>query len=283
MLKMNYLHDRRKKEKRTAYLPLIIGVMVIVVLFGVSFLYKGSSSVVLGITRPLWSLRMAFKEKIHSYGVYFSSKKALLKEVDMLRAENTKYTLSMIDRNALNDENIKLKEILNRKKDISTLLGVVIARPGQSLYDTLIVDVGRNHNVVVGAKVFVEGETLVGYVEEVFDKTAKVVLYSAPGQTVSALSSPGDIPLSMKGRGGGNFEIELPRDVELPVGSSVVYPEIHPYILGIVGDVTFDPRDPFQTVLVSLPINIQHIKFVEIEIGADSRGLDAEVRGLDAD
>ncbi|MDQ5950013.1 MAG: rod shape-determining protein MreC, partial [Patescibacteria group bacterium] len=110
-----------------------------------------------------------------------------------------------------------------------------------------------------------------------------VVLYSAPGQTVSALSSPGDIPLSMKGRGGGNFEIELPRDVELPVGSSVVYPEIHPYILGIVGDVTFDPRDPFQTVLVSLPINIQHIKFVEIEIGADKSQIETDETPINTD
>lgn len=262
---MNYLHDRRNKEKKTAFLPLVIGVVVIGLLFGVGFFYKGTSSTLLGITRPLWSLRISFKEKIHSYGVYFASKKSLQSEVDLLRAENTKYRLSTIDRNALNDENIKLKEILSRTKDMKTLLGVVIARPGQSLYDTLIVDVGRDHNLVVGAKVFVDGQTLVGYVEEIYDKTAKIALYSAPGQTIDAQSSPGDIPLIMKGRGGGNFEIELPRDIDLPVGSSVVFPGIHPYILGMVGDVTFDPRDPFQTVLVSLPINIQHIKFVEIE------------------
>ncbi len=265
MPKMNYLHDKRKKEKKTAFLPLVILVVVIGLLFGIGFLYKKTSSTMLGIARPLWSLRSAFKEKIYSYRVHFSSKKELQKQVDMLRIENAQFKLAVVDRNALNDENTKLKEILNRKKDIQVLLGVVLARPYQSLYDTLIVDVGRDHNLVVGAKVFVEGETLVGYVEEVYDKTAKVALYSAPGQVIDALSSPLDLPLSMKGRGGGNFEIELPRDVELAIGSSVVFPGIHPYILGIVGDVTFDPRDPFQTVLVSLPINIQNIKFVEIE------------------
>lgn len=262
---MNYLHDRRKKEKRVALAPIVIGVVVISLIFGIHFLYKSTSSMALGIARPLWSLKNAFQQKIHSYGAYFASKKQLQSELDQLKEENTKFKLEVIDRNALNDENTKLKELLNRKKDISTTLGVVIARPGQSLYDTLIVDVGRDHGLVVGARVFVEGETLIGYVEEVYEKTVKVAMYSAPGQNTDALSSQSNIPVSLKGRGGGNFEIELPRDVELPVGSSIVHLGIHPYILGIVGDVTFDPRDPFQTVLVSLPVNIQHIKFVEIE------------------
>ncbi len=265
MHKMNYLQDKRSKEKKTALLPLVVVVVILAIVFGVRFVYKGTSSVAIGLARPLWELRGSFVEKIHSYRSYFVSKKELAKEVDVLHIENTKLKLDVIDRNALNDENTKLKEIMSRKKDINTLLGVVIARPGQSLYDTLIVDVGHDHNLMVGAKVFVEGETLIGYVEEVYDKTAKVALYSAPGQIVEALSSPGDVPLSMKGRGGGNFEIELPRDIELSLGSSVVFAGIHPYVLGIVGDVTFDPRDPFQSVLVSLPINIQHIKFVEIE------------------
>lgn len=262
---MNYLHDRRNKEKRIAFLPLVIGVVVVGLLFGIGFLYKGTSSFLLGISRPLWSVRDVFKNKFHSYGSYFSSKKQLQIEIDQLREENIKFKLSVVDRNALNDENSKLKEILGRTKEVNTLLGVVIARPGQSLYDTLIVDVGNDSNLKAGARVFVEGTMVIGYVEEVYGKTAKIAMYSAPGQVSEALSSPANIPLKLIGRGGGNFEIELPRDIELPVGTSIVSSTIHPYVLGVVGDVTFDPRDPFQTVLVSLPINIQHIKFVEIE------------------
>ncbi len=262
---MNYLHDRRNKEKKTAYLPLLIGVVVVALLFGVTFMYKKSSSLVIGVARPVWSFKNAFNEKVHSYRAYFASKKQLQNEIDQLRTENMNFKLNVVDRNALNDENIKLKELMNRKKDIETVLGVVIARPGQSLYDTLIVDIGNDHSIAVGAKVFVEGGTIIGYIEEVFDKTAKVAMYSAPGQVIDALSSPSNVPVSMKGRGGGNFEIELPRDVDLPVGTSIVFPGIHPYVLGLVGDVTFDPRDPFQTVLVSLPVNVQQIKFVEIE------------------
>lgn len=262
---MNYLHDRRNKEKKISFLPFVIALVVIGLLFGVGFLYKSTSSLSLGVARPLWNLKSAIVSKVDSYGAYFASKKQLQKEVEMLRAENTKFKLDVVDRNALNDENIKLKELFSRKKDIQTILGVVIARPGQSLYDSLIVDVGSDHGILTGSRVFVEGQTLVGYVDAVYEKTIKVAMYSAPGQVVDAIASPSNIPLSMKGRGGGNFEIELPRDVDLQVGTSIVFPGIHPYILGLVGDVTFDPRDPFQTVLVSLPINIQHIKFVEIE------------------
>ena len=69
----------------------------------------------------------------------------------------------------------------------------------------------------------------------------------------------------MIGRGGGNFEMILPRDFILEKGTEVVLPVITPYTLGIVQTILSDPRDSFQKALLASPVNIFELKFVEVE------------------
>ena len=58
----------------------------------------------------------------------------------------------------------------------------------------------------------------------------------------------------------------LPRDFVLEKGTEVVLPGITPYVIGIVQTIISDPRDSFQKALLSSPVNIQEIKFVEVEL-----------------
>jgi hypothetical protein len=74
-----------------------------------------------------------------------------------------------------------------------------------------------------------------------------------------------DIYAPAAGRGGGNFEMTLPRDIKIDAGTDIVIPGITPYVLGVVQDIVSDPRDPFQKLLLASPINIQELKFVQIE------------------
>ena len=67
-------------------------------------------------------------------------------------------------------------------------------------------------------------------------------------------------------RGGGNFEMILPRDFILERGSVVTLPGIFPYVVAIVDTIISDPRDSFAKILLTSPINIQELKFVEVII-----------------
>ena len=49
-------------------------------------------------------------------------------------------------------------------------------------------------------------------------------------------------------------------------GDEVVLPGITPYVLGIMETTISDPRDPFAKTLLTSPVNIQELKFVEVEI-----------------
>ena len=58
----------------------------------------------------------------------------------------------------------------------------------------------------------------------------------------------------------------MPRDFTLQKGDQVTLPGLTPYSVGIVETILSDARDPFQKALLTSPVNIQQIKFVEVEV-----------------
>ncbi|MGH7249772.1 MAG: hypothetical protein ACREGC_02255, partial [Minisyncoccia bacterium] len=77
-------------------------------------------------------------------------------------------------------------------------------------------------------------------------------------------SQSGNIFMEVIGRGGGNFEMTLPKDVTLQKGDPVVLPGINPYVLAVTQSIISDPRDPFTKALLTSPVNIQELKFVQV-------------------
>ena len=103
---------------------------------------------------------------------------------------------------------------------------------------------------------------------------SKVVLFSSSGEKTEVVISLGQNPVSgsnknifmdLVGRGGGNFEMVLPRDFTLTKDDKVVLPGISSYVVASVESTISDPRDPFMKALLVSPVNIQDLKFVEVE------------------
>ena len=67
------------------------------------------------------------------------------------------------------------------------------------------------------------------------------------------------------GRGGSNFEINVPHDLSVPNGSFVVAPHIGSKIIAIVADIVSDPHDPMNKIILKSPVNIQDLKWVQIQ------------------
>jgi hypothetical protein len=57
----------------------------------------------------------------------------------------------------------------------------------------------------------------------------------------------------------------MPKDLTMQKGDQVVLPGINPYVLAIAQTIISDPRDPFNKMLLTSPVNIQELKFVEVE------------------
>lgn len=261
---MSYLLDKKTKEKKFFRTTLWVVLFVILFYFRTS-IWNSFSYVTGGIFRPVLVLGNSLGNKFKNLGAYFNFKNSLSAENENLKSQILESEADRANYTAVVAENISLKEMLGRKNEKTPMiLSAILAKPNQSPYDTIVIDVGVKQGIEIGAKVFAWGDIPIGRVETVNENSSKVVLFSNPGEKTQAVL-PKDIFLELIGRGGGNFEMILPRDLVLQKGEQVTLPGIHPYTLAVVETIISDPRDPFTKALLRSPVNIQNLKFVEVE------------------
>jgi len=268
---MSYLLDKREKRKKILKLLGLVLALVIFVYFR-NPIFGGLAYVAQIIFRPFLSAGGSVGGKVSSWGGYFQFKKSLQNENEDLKLKLSEMEAKIANWSILSDENIKLKEILGRSENRELILAAILAKPDRSPYDTLVIDAGREDlpagkaGLEVGDIVFAFGDTPIGKIAEVYPNSSKVILFSSPGEKTEVLISGKDIFMQVVGRGGGNFEMTLPRDFVLEKGTEVQLPGLVPHVLATVVEILSDPRDAFQKALLVAPVNVQELKFVEIEL-----------------
>ena len=262
---MSYLLDKKIKNKKNLKIALSVVILFCLFFFRIG-IFNGFSSISQKIFRPVLITGNNLGDKFKSFGAYFVWKSYLYEQNQKLQAQVDFNNARNSNYDSVVAENINIKEILNRKDPkVSMVLSVILAKPNQSVYDTLIIDTGIKQGVKVGDIVFALGNVPIGRVDIVYENSAKVILFSNAGETTEAVMSGKNIFMELVGRGGGNFEIIMPKDFTMQKGDQVVLPGINPYVLGIVQTIISDPRDPFNKALLTSPVNIQELKFVEVE------------------
>ncbi len=254
--------DKRKKNiKRTTFFVLLI--CLVYVLF-MSPLTPSFSGYFHRVAQPVWNFSTKAQEWLSPSLSYFSSRRELYIENKELKEQLNAMSARIADRSLLYHENVILKEHLGRyEKEPERIFAVVLAKPDMTPYDTLIIDVGKDDDISVGDLIVVENVVL-GEVAETYQTSSKVRLYSSHGERVTVFIGDNAIGAEAQGLGGGNFEIELPRNVDVFVGDSIYIPEFHPQILGIVEHISSDPNDTFERILFRSPVNLFSLRFVDV-------------------
>lgn len=261
---MSYLLN--KKIKRKKFLYILISIFILLVLFYFrSGIFSGLSYVSHAVFRSVLIFGNNVGEKLSNASSFLYSKKSLLLENESLKSQLNEISARVSNYNSILDENIKIKEILGRASGKAMTLAGILSKPNQSVYDTLIIDAGTNQNIFAGQRVFAFGNAPIGRIAEVYSNSSKVILFSNPGEKTDVIIPGKNIFMQVIGRGGGNFEMILPRDLILENGTEIALPGIAPYVLGTVATIISDPRDSFQKALLVSPVNIQELKFVEVE------------------
>ena len=262
---MSYLLDKKTKRNNFIKILLIVIVLFILIYFRAS-IFRALSSVSQTVFRPVLLLGNSVGNKFKGTSSFLYSKKSLYLQNENLKSELRELEARISNYNSILDENIKIKEILCRKNEkVILVLAGILSRPNQSPYDTLLIDAGTRQGITEGNLVFAHGNVPIGRVALVYPNSSKVILFSTPSEKTDVLISGKDIFMQLIGRGGGNFEMILLRDFSLERGTEVVLPGITPYVVGVVETIISDPRDSFQKVLLRSPVNIQELKFVEVQ------------------
>lgn len=270
---MSYLQN--KKIKQVKIFKIASGAILLAILFFARAPIFDALSYSSGeIFRPVLSAGRGIGSWGRGLSAYFLSKKFLLKENESLQNELAELDLRMANYDVLVQENESLKNILARApSDRRFILAAILAKPNQSPYDTLLLDIGEKDGVSSGSLVFARGYIPIGRIESVSPNTAKAVLFSSPGEKTQAvipisllLAERRDLFWELVGRGGGNFELLLPRDFILNKGDIATLPGLSNEAVAVTETILSDPRDPFKKALLKSPVNIQEIKFVQVEL-----------------
>lgn len=261
---MNYLLDKKNKKRKYRNISLGVVILLLFIFFGAS-IFNTSASFSNTVFKPVITLGNNIRDNFNNMNFYFQSKKALTKENENLKIELENQSLKILELEYLEEENIRLKSILDKiPKSGDFVLSTIISKPNQSLYDTLVIDKGRDEEVSVGDLVFANGNIPIGKISEVFDTSSKVTLFSTSREKTDVVIGSTGLYMQAIGRGGGNFEIILPRDFVLEKGTKITIPSMDYALLGQVATIVSDPRDSYQKALVVSPINIQQLKFVQV-------------------
>ena len=189
-------------------------------------------------------------------------KKTLVHKVVELQTTLASYDARLATLDLLQAENDALKRELGRAEHPKGVLAHVVTLPNRSLYDTFTIDAGSAQNIREGQIAYAFDSIALGTISAVADDHATVTLFSAPGRETTGSANGSNIAVTMIGRGGGEYEVRMPRDVQFAVGGMIAHQTVQTAVLAQIERIATDPRDPFQRLIAKAPVNLQALKWV---------------------
>ena len=256
-MKVNYLPRNNSKGP---YLKRIL-VLVSVFVFGAVF-FSIFDQAIIALAVPVWRADNILARSLRSGVDLFQTKRTLVAENATLRERLSSLEMELL---AISQESVSESTLLalaGRGEKQDNLVVAVLAHPPQTPYDVIIVDAGSNHSVALDWKAYLPEGPALGVVSEVFSNKARVKLFSAVGEETNAVLERSSLPVTLVGRGGGDFKLIIPRDVNVEKGDKIFSPEIDSHLLAIVEEVSLEPTDSFKEVLAKSPTNVFTLRLV---------------------
>ena len=218
---------------------------------------------VIYFTKPLVSLKNKTYSFVKNFYFVFQDKKDLENQNIVLRQKLIELELRDDFFEILETENKELKEVLSFKKEKSLMLASILLRPSYGIYNSLVVDVGSKHGVKEGMLVTAFGNVLLGHIYEAAPNISRVKLISSPEEEANVFIGNRVSAIAV-GLGGENMVVDLPTNIDINIGDSVVSLDTNSLFLGVVEELIQEPTSPFQKIIFRLPVNIQELRHVYI-------------------
>jgi cell shape-determining protein MreC len=267
-----FRHDNERRARRNRYIKIVAISTLALIIFRTPVAHVASAGLAV-IARPLLVLQNSVLDKTYSTTAYFESKSVLAAENRRLNDVLASISLHAYKVDVLETENIALKEELGRHPAHDALLARVLATPGQSPFDTLIIDVGKDEGATLGARVSADGDIALGEISTLYGKSALVTLYSSSGYELPVTVGTTSIPATAYGVGGGNFRIVLPRGLPVSMGDMIEIPALTPEFAGVVRAIQKPTGGSLQEIFFQWPMNIETLRFVYVRTAGTSTRL----------
>lgn len=262
---MSYVLRSKNREGRKIFKVFLWTLIIVLFFAGTGFFAPTFfSGLFIKIATPLWSLGNAVQNEASVNLGFFRSKEVLVLENKALKDALAETQIKLLAYDVLKQEHETLKDLLGRSTPQGFILAGVLVRPPQTPYDNIIVDVGFQGGVRVGDMVLASDSVILGTVLEVYERSAKVELFSTAGKKTQAFISRTSAPVELTGRGGGDFGVSIPREVSITPEDKFVIAGASGFLLAHIKTIDSKPTDSFQNVLAESPANMLGIRFVTI-------------------
>lgn len=264
---MNYLLKNNRREK--GVLKQILLACAVMIVAGIFYFFAPNfvNNTIFKIARPVWNAEHYIVGQFAKISALITDKERLAKLNATLEQKLEEAEVALQSLDYYKRENEQLKLLLGRNSGEKRTLANIMAKPNQSVYDTLLLDAGLQEKIAVGDLVLA-GDFVLGSIREVYANHSKAVLLSAPGEISRVLIGEEDISAEALGRGAGNFILKLPKEINVTVGDLVRLPGLNPKFFGVVLDVEQTVTSTFQSILFRMPVNINNLRWVEIVKGS---------------
>ncbi len=193
----------------------------------------------------------------------FATRAALIAENEELHDALARRAEEDTRATALRVENEELRALAQLTAEEETgLSAAVLSSFATSPYGTFVIGAGARYGLREGAVVLTPGGFVLGTVISVQDRTATVESLFAPGKEIEAAIN--DVPILLKGRGGGNARGEAPREAPLRVGDVVTIPHLESRPAGLVMELDSASSSAAATLFIRTPTNLDTLRFVYV-------------------
>ncbi|MHB1330814.1 MAG: rod shape-determining protein MreC [Minisyncoccota bacterium] len=221
-------------------------------------------STLVSVVSPIWNGQNFVALGVKNLMSLVKNKYELVEENTALKERLISYEATLLALRTLEGTQLEILEIFGRRDDSNFIAAGVLVHPPETPYDIIIIDAGDNDGVEEGAMVSLPEGGALGRVTEVYGNQSKVELYSGSGVETNAYLERHSVSIKLVGRGGGSFELELPRDIEVEPGDRILLPGIESELVGVVSEVVLEPTDSTKKVIVRGVGNINNVRFVAI-------------------
>ncbi|MEK7650543.1 MAG: hypothetical protein AAB364_01575 [Patescibacteria group bacterium] len=266
----NRRQDNGRREKSLKLTLGLIAVLVVLVFAGAG-IHQLGAGVATSVARPFWNIGTNVASIWQGFTVAFADKNKLILENQDLQLKLASANLLATQSEQLQKDNESLRasagKILEQNKStqlIARSLGAEHSGP----FDVLTLDLGSANSqpeIKINDWITTLDHVWLGAVVQVTGATSRVRLLTLAGLTTPALLGEARVPVTLLGRGGGNFIATVPRGLSVAVGERAIVPSAsQDWLVAIVGAVESEANKTEQTLYLRAPLDANSLKYVSI-------------------
>mgnify|MGYP003393261864 CR=1 FL=1 len=236
---MTYLSDRTHKRKTYLWYLLLV-ILFITLVYAWPSIHKSTYTYFEKTIILFGNAKNYLFDLPSNISVFFVTREEL-----SARSRDLLLTIEQLE-NKLAEKNELLKELglLENSDDVvpkKTLIMHSLMRDFTSVYSSVVLSKGFKDGVEENGLVYIHGRQPVCIIKEVYDRTSLCELLSASGNAVEGIVASSTV-LYLKGKGGGAFVADVPKDTGISLGEVVVLKGDPSMILGTVVNIVHNDQ-----------------------------------------